>query len=107
MCDSSSSNAMITGEHDRSRSNPIITEYTAKNAPSVVTLEVKAKNIQSQDCFQSNNTNKNDTDDSVNYTELLCKQVTLLLKILAIKNACNATRKLLQNLIVQIQQRNF
>ena len=41
---SSGYKATIMEEHDRSRSNPTIIDYTAKEAPVFVTLNVNANN---------------------------------------------------------------
>ena len=48
--------------------------------------------------------NNNDKAEADNKTELICTQVTLLLKFLAINSTRNATQKLLQDFLVQIQQ---
>ena len=75
-----------------------------KDAPTVVTLDVNAYNRRSQDSSQYTNMNNDDMVEAGNKTELICTQVTLLLKVPERNKARNATRKLLQEFLVQIQQ---
>ena len=79
----------------------MITEYTAKYAPSVLTLDVNSDNSLSQDNRQSTDMNNDDAVEVGNETEILCVRVDFLLKISAINNACDAMRNLLQDLLVQ------
>ena len=87
----SSSNATTTDESDRYGSNPMITEYTTKEAPDVVTLDVKSDISRSQHSRQSTYINNDDTVEAGHETEILCTQVTLLLKVPTSNNARNAT----------------
>ena len=96
-------NATITDGRDRSRCDPKITEYTAQDAPAVATLNKNANNSLFQCNRQSTNMNYNYTVESCSDTELLCKRVTLLVKVLANNNSRNAMRKILQYVLVQIQ----
>ena len=59
--DSSGSNAIMVYTCDRSGSDPMITEYTAKDASAVVTLDVNSDNSLSQGNFQSTNINDDAT----------------------------------------------
>ena len=94
----------MTCEINRSGSNPIIMEYTAKDAPSASTLDVHKNNIRSQGNRQSTNINDDVMVEAGEEMEILFTQVTLLLKVPASNNACNATWKLLQDFLVKIQQ---
>ena len=101
---SSVSDSTIMDERKCSRSDPMMTEYAAKDAPSVVIFDINTNNSRSQDSRQSTNINKNDMFEAGNDTELLCMWFTLLLKVIPSKNSHNAKRKLLQDFLVQIQQ---
>ena len=100
--DNSGSNATIMDEHDRFGSNPMTTETTAKDAPTIFTLNIDAGNSQLQDSRQA--MNGDGTIEASNDTELLCTRVTLLLKVLASNNTRNTTQKIVQDFLVQIQQ---
>ena len=50
----------MTYERNRSGSDPMITEYTAKDATSIVTPNVNVNNSQSQGSHQSTNVNYDD-----------------------------------------------
>ena len=89
-------------EHDRFGSNPMTTETTAKDAPTIFTLNIDAGNSQLQDSRQAMNVDG--TVEAGNDTELLCTRVTLLLKVLASNNTRNTTQKIVQDFLVQIQQ---
>ena len=102
--DSSGSNTTITYEHNCSGFDPIITDYTTKGATTVITLDANSNTGRSQENRQSTNKNNENMVEAVNETKILCMWVTLWLEFLASNNACNATRKLLQDLLVQIQQ---
>ena len=61
--------------------------------------------IQSQSNRQSTYMNDDNTVEVDNQTEILCTQVTLLLKFPASNKSWNATQKLFQDFLVKIQQR--
>ena len=84
----------------------MITEYTAKDAPAFITLNINANNSRSQGNHQYTDINDDVKFEAGNNTEIPCKQVTLLLKVPESNNARNATRNLLQDFLVQIQQRD-
>ena len=81
----------------------MITYYTAKFDPTVVTINVNVENSRYRDSFQSINMNNNDTFESGNKMELLFTRVTLLLKVLARNNIRNAMWKTLQYFLFQSQ----
>ena len=61
-----------------------------------------------RDCYGSDaNMNDDSTFEAGNDTELLCTRVSLLLKVMVSKNYCNATRKILQDFLVQSQQSDW
>ena len=93
---SSGSNTTMAYEHERFRSNPMITEYNANDDTIVVTLNINANSSRSQGNHQYTNINDDDTVEAGNEKEILCTQVTLLLKVPARKNACNSKWNLLQ-----------
>ena len=103
----SGSNAIITDKHDRSVSDAMITDTTAKESPIVVTPNVNSDNRQYYDSHQYTNINDNNTVEAGNKTELLCMQLTLLLKVLESNNNRKATQNLLQYFWVQSQQSNW
>ena len=84
----------------------MITEYTAKDAPAAVKLNVNANRIKYQGNRQSTNMKNDDTVEAGNETEILCTQVIVLLKVPVINNSHNATWKLLQDFLVQSQKSN-
>ena len=57
--DSSGSNSTITDKRDCPGSNLMKTEYTAKDTPTVFTLDANSDNRRSRDNFQSTNMNNN------------------------------------------------
>ena len=66
--------------------DPIITFYTAKDDPTAVALNINANNSLYQGNCQSTDMNYYNMVDSGNKTEILCKRVTLLLKVTASNN---------------------
>ena len=82
----------------------MITDYTAKDAPAVFTLEVNSNNSQYQGNPKSTDINYDETVEAGNETEIICTWVTLLFKFLASNNSHNSMWKLPQDILVQIQQ---
>ena len=82
-------------------------DYIVKDAPAVITLGVNSDNRQYNDSHQYTDMDKNDIVEAGNETELLYTRVTLLIKVPESNNACNATRNLLQDFLVQIQQTDW
>ena len=65
------SNATIMDRCNRSGSDPMITEYTAKDASAFATLDINANNRRSQGNHQSTNMNDNNTVEAGHDTKLL------------------------------------